>query len=63
MRSLGYYMKRNLVILYRSAGIGRILKSRTLRWAGLVDWMEEIRNAHRHLVEKPLGNSRRRKVG
>ena len=51
--------------LYSSPSIIRNLKSRRLRWAGLVARMEQFRNAYRVLVGKPeskrpLGRPRRR---
>ena len=41
--------------LHYSPNIIRNLKSRRLRWAGLVARMEQSRNAYRVLVEKPEG--------
>jgi hypothetical protein len=41
--------------LYSSPSIIRIMKSRTMRWAGHVARMGEKRNAYRLLVEKPEG--------
>jgi hypothetical protein len=51
--------------LYSSPSIIRMMKSRSMRWAGLVASMEEKRDAYRFLVgnpeEKiPLGGPRRR---
>jgi hypothetical protein len=51
--------------LYSSQSIIRIIKSRTMRWAGHVTRMGEKRNAYRLLVGKPkgkrpLGRPRRR---
>jgi hypothetical protein len=51
--------------LYSSPSIIRVIKSRTMRWAGHVARIGEKRNAHRILVGKlegkrPLGRSRRR---
>jgi hypothetical protein len=34
-----------------------MIKSRKMRWAGHVAWMEEPRNAYRILVGKPEGKS------
>jgi hypothetical protein len=53
--------------LYSSPSIIRIIKSRSMRWAGHVARMEEKRNAYRLLVGKPegkrpLGRTRRRWV-
>jgi hypothetical protein len=41
--------------MYCSPGIIRIIKSRRMRWAGLVAWMGAERNAYRILVGKPEG--------
>jgi hypothetical protein len=41
--------------LYSSPSIIRIIKSRRMRWAGLVARMGEKRNAYRLLVGKPEG--------
>jgi hypothetical protein len=54
--------------LYSSPNIIRMMKSRTMRWAGHVTRMGETRIAYRILVGKPegkrpLGRSRRRWVG
>ena len=51
--------------LYRSPHIVRVIKSRRLRWAGLVAEMEESRRAFKFLTgkptgERPLGRSRLR---
>jgi hypothetical protein len=51
--------------LYSSPSIIRIMKSRTMRWAGHVARMGEKRNVYKLLVGKPkgkrpLGRSRRR---
>jgi hypothetical protein len=51
--------------LYSSPSIIRIIKSRTMRWAGHIARMGEKRNAYRLLVGKregkrPLGRPRRR---
>jgi hypothetical protein len=53
--------------LYSSPSIIRIIKSRTMRWAGHVARMGEKRNAYRILVgipegKRPLGRPRRRWV-
>jgi hypothetical protein len=53
--------------LYSSPSIIRIIKSRRMRWAGLVERMGEKRNAYRLLVrnpdgKRPLGRPRRRWV-
>ena len=42
-------------LLYSSANIIRILKSRRLRWAGHIARMEQSRNAFRVLVGRPEG--------
>ena len=41
--------------MYRSANIVRVIKSRRLRWAGLVARMEESRSAFKMLTGKPTG--------
>jgi hypothetical protein len=41
--------------LYSSPGIIRIIKSRRMRWAGLVARMGQKRNEYRLLVGKPEG--------
>jgi hypothetical protein len=41
--------------LYSSPSIIRIIKSRTMRWAGYLERMGEKRNAYRLLVGKPEG--------
>ena len=41
--------------LYRSPNIGRVIKSRRLRWAGHVARMEEGRSAFEILTDKPTG--------
>jgi hypothetical protein len=51
--------------LYSSPNIIRIIKSRRMRWAGVVARMGEKRNAYKLLVRKPegkrpLGRPRRR---
>jgi hypothetical protein len=56
-----------LLDLYSSPSIIRIIKSRRMRWAGHVARMGEKRNAYRLLVgkqegKKPLGRPRRRWV-
>jgi hypothetical protein len=56
-----------LHILYSSPSIIRVIKSREIRWAGLVARMGEKMNAYRILVGKPegkrpLGRPRRRWV-
>jgi hypothetical protein len=53
--------------LYSSPSIIRIIKSKRMRWAGLITRMGEKRNAYRFLVGKPegkrpLGSPRRRWV-
>ena len=40
---------------YRSPNIVRVIKSRRLRWAGLVARMEEGRSAFKMLTGKPTG--------
>jgi hypothetical protein len=59
--------KEELRDLFSSASIGRIIKSRRMRWAGHVARMGENRSAYRLLVRKPegqrpLGRPRRRWV-
>jgi hypothetical protein len=54
--------------VYSSPNINRIIKLRSMRWAGHVARMGEKRNAYRLLVRKPegrrpLGRPRRRWVG
>ena len=54
--------------LYSSPSIVRVIKSRRLRWEGLVARMEEWRGVHKGLVGKPegkrpLGRTRRRWEG
>jgi hypothetical protein len=39
--------------LYVSQNIIRVIKSRSIRWAGHVGCMRDIRNAYRILVGKP----------
>jgi hypothetical protein len=56
---------KELYALYSSPNIIRVMKSRTLRWAGHVARMGERRGAYRALVGKPegrrpLGRPRRR---
>ena len=51
--------------MYRSPNIVRVIKSRRLRWAGLVARMDEGRSAFKILAGKrtgrrPLGRPRRR---
>jgi len=46
--------------LYRSLNIFRVIKSRILRWAGIVDRMEEGRSALKILTGKP---TRKRDLG
>ena len=41
--------------LYSSPNIGRVIKSRKMRWAGLMARMEEGRGVHKVLVGKPEG--------
>ena len=41
--------------MYRSPNIVRVIKSRILRWAGLVAKMEEGRSAFKILTGKPTG--------
>ena len=42
--------------LYGNADIIRTLKSRRLRWAGHLAWIEYVRRAHKILLGKPEGN-------
>jgi len=51
--------------MYSSPNIVKVIKSRRMRWAGLVARMEDRRGVYRVLVEKrerkgPLGRHRRR---
>jgi hypothetical protein len=51
--------------LYASLNIVRVIKSRSMRWAGHVACMGEMKNAHKILVGKhkgkrPLGRPRHR---
>jgi hypothetical protein len=51
---------------YASPNITRVIKSRSMRWAGHVAGMGELTNAYKILVEKsegkrPLGRSRHRR--
>ena len=41
--------------MYRSLNIFRVIKSRILRWAGIVDRMEEGKSALKILTGKPTG--------
>jgi hypothetical protein len=43
---------RNFINLYTSPNIVRVIKSRSMRWAGHVAPMGVMRNAHSFLVEK-----------
>jgi hypothetical protein len=43
--------------LYSSPNIVRVLKSRRMRWVGLVACMEERRSVYRALVGKPEGKN------
>jgi hypothetical protein len=45
-----------LLNLHGSPGIIRMIKSRSMRWAGNVARMGEKRNAYRILIGKPEGN-------
>jgi hypothetical protein len=54
-----------LIDLYSSPNIVRVIKSRRMRWAGHVPYMRERRDVYRVLVGKPegrrsLGRPRRR---
>ena len=56
--SLVYFSKFVKAIindLYTSLNIVRVIKSRRMRWAGLVACMEERRDIYRVLVRKPEG--------
>jgi hypothetical protein len=44
-----------LIDLYSSPNIVRVIKSRRMRWAGHVALMGERRDAYRVLVGKPVG--------
>jgi hypothetical protein len=41
--------------LYSSPNIVKVIKSRKLRWVGLVARMEEVKSAFRMLTRKPAG--------
>ena len=41
--------------MHRSPNIVRVIKSRRLKWAGLVDRMEKDRSAFKMLTGKPTG--------
>jgi hypothetical protein len=43
--------------LYSSSSIIRIIKSRSMRWAGHVAQTGEMRNAYRLLIGEPLGRT------
>jgi hypothetical protein len=52
--------------LYPSPNISRVIKSRSIIWAGHIAWMEEMRNGYSILGGKlegktPLGRPRRRR--
>ena len=44
-----------LLSLYRSPNILRVIKSKILRWAGHVARMEDVRNDFKMLTGKPIG--------
>jgi len=44
-----------LYSMYHSPNVGRLIKSRRLRWTGHVARMEEGRSAFRMLTGKPTG--------
>ena len=46
---------RNVIVLYRSPNIVRVIKSRRWRWTGHVARMEEGRSAFKILMGKPAG--------
>ena len=46
---------RNVIVLYRSPNIVRVITSRRLRWAGHVVRMEEGRSAFKIVTCKPSG--------
>ena len=48
-------LNEELHSLYRSPNVVRVIKSRRLRWAGLVVRMEEGRSAFKMLAGKPTG--------
>jgi hypothetical protein len=54
--------KEELLDLYSSPSIIRIIKSRRIRWVGHVTRMGEKRNAYRLLVGKPEGKRPTRKT-
>jgi hypothetical protein len=49
------FHSENLHNLYASPNIIRMIKSRTLRWAGHVAHMGEMSNAYKNFVWKPEG--------
>jgi hypothetical protein len=58
--SVTFLFDKEHYALYSSSNVIRVMKSRRLRWAGLVARMGERRCAYRVLVEKPEG---RRQLG
>jgi hypothetical protein len=64
----GYWRKlhnEELYNLYASSYIMRVIKSRSMRWAGHVTRMGEMRNVYKTSIEipegeRPLGRPRRR---
>ena len=59
------FHKEEINSLYSSPNIGRVIKSRRMRWAGHVARMDEGRGVHKVSAGKPegkrpLGRSRRR---
>ena len=52
------FTMRNFIVLYRSANIVRVIKSRRLRWTGHVARMEEDRSAFKILTGSPSGKRR-----
>jgi hypothetical protein len=54
------FTMRNLIVLYRSPNVVRMINSRRLRWAGHVARMEEGRSVFKILTGVPLGRARPR---
>ena len=52
---LELYNHEELHSLYRSPKIFRVIKSKTVRWAGHIDRMKKTRSAFKMLTGKPTG--------
>ena len=50
-----FFPPLSMLCLYRSPDIVKVIKSRSLRWAGNVARMEEGRSAFKILTGKPTG--------